>query len=79
MNKKKARKKFKHLTLEERICIETLVRNGYTATAIAKQLNRSVSSITRELKRNRVHGLNITKEHIRYRTIQKAFCSYTNR
>ncbi len=42
----------KHLTIEEREVIAEMIFAGYNNTEIAKQLNRSPSTIGRELKRN---------------------------
>ncbi len=41
-----------HLTIEEREVIAKMIFAGYNNTEIAKQLNRSPSTIGRELKRN---------------------------
>ncbi|CAM3122528.1 helix-turn-helix domain-containing protein [Staphylococcus argensis] len=41
-----------HLTIYERSRIETLRKENYSIKAIAKHLNRSVSTISREIKRN---------------------------
>ena len=45
-------KKYKHITLSERILIETQLHKGLTPSAIAENLGRHRSSITRELARN---------------------------
>jgi len=45
-------KKYNHLTHEDRICIETLLNEQTPITEIAKSLNRSHSTISREIKRN---------------------------
>lgn len=47
-------RKGKHLIYEERIKIETLYKEGLSATAIGKRLNRSKRTIERELKRGMV-------------------------
>jgi len=44
--------KYKHLTIEERYHIQAYKKAGYTQKAIAKELNVSPSTISRELKRN---------------------------
>ena len=41
-----------HLTIYERSSIETLRKENYSMRAIAKHLNRSVSTISREIKRH---------------------------
>ncbi|CAM3018932.1 MULTISPECIES: helix-turn-helix domain-containing protein [Staphylococcus] len=41
-----------HLTIYERSSIETLRKENYCMRAIAKRLSRSVSTISREIKRN---------------------------
>lgn len=45
-------KTFKQLGAQERLRIEVLLQNGFSLSAIARQLNRSVSTISREVKRN---------------------------
>lgn len=45
--------KNKHLTFEERICIEECLDKGLSIHRIANKLNRPDSSIVREVKRNR--------------------------
>ncbi|MDI9493736.1 MAG: helix-turn-helix domain-containing protein [Bacillota bacterium] len=47
-------RKNKHLTFKERVKIELLVDEGKTAYAIAKLPNRSINTITNELKRGTV-------------------------
>src|SRR3972149_577826 len=44
-------KKYSRLTYKERVIIETLLSEEKSRTFIAKQLNRSKSTITRELKK----------------------------
>ncbi len=44
-------KKYKRLTLKERVVIETLLQENKTKSYIAKKLNRSRSTITREIKK----------------------------
>ena len=46
------KKNYNHITLEQRIKIEALLRAGHKASFIAKQLSIHRSSIYRELKRN---------------------------
>lgn len=43
---------YKHLTINERAKIEVLQNQGYSLRKIANILNRSVSTISREIKRN---------------------------
>ena len=43
---------YKHLSLEQRYYIMTAMRNGKTIQKIAEQINRSPSTIYREIKRN---------------------------
>jgi IS30 family transposase len=45
--------KYKHLTEDERYQIDELLREGYSQLAIANRLNRSSSTVSRELKRNK--------------------------
>lgn len=42
---------YNHLTISERVKIETLIHLGWTARAIASHLKRHHSTISRELKR----------------------------
>lgn len=42
-----------HLTITERASIEILRKENYSLRAIAKRLNRLVSTISREIKRNK--------------------------
>lgn len=44
---------YKHLTIEERYQIEDLRREGFSQNEIAKQLCRSRSTLSREMKRNK--------------------------
>lgn len=57
---------YQHLTISERAKIETLLELGYSIRAIAKQLHRNPSTISRELKRH----VNCTAEeaHVRYQS-----------
>lgn len=48
--------KYRHLILEERERLYALKEQGLSLRKIAKQLGRSQSSLTRELKRNRKYG-----------------------
>lgn len=45
---------YKHLTITERCCIYQLKNNGVSVRAIAKALNRSPSTISREINRNKI-------------------------
>ena len=47
---------YKHLTLEEREKLLKYQAKGYSVTAIAKELGRDKSTISRELKRNSTSG-----------------------
>lgn len=46
------KKNYVHITLSERVLIQTQLQQGFTASAIAEGLGRHRSSITRELARN---------------------------
>ena len=46
------REKFTHLSAQERVYIEIRLDDGFKLRAIARSLNRSASTISRELKRN---------------------------
>lgn len=43
---------FTHLTLEDRYTIHALLRNSFSLASIAEQLNRSTSTISREIRRD---------------------------
>ena len=45
-------KKYKHITLNDRVLIQTQLQQGFTPSAIAVSLDRPRSCITRELARN---------------------------
>ena len=44
---------YTHFTLEERICLQELLSKGYSMRKIADILDRNVSSVSREIKRNK--------------------------
>ena len=46
-------KQYSHLSAEERGCIMLRLRDGFSSRAIARELKRSPSSITREISRHR--------------------------
>ena len=54
------KKNYNHITIEQRIKIEALLKAGHKASFIAKQLNIHRSSIYRELKRNKTKTGNYT-------------------
>jgi len=45
-------KNYKHIIYEERIIIETLLQQDYSQTKIAEHLDRSKSTISREIDRH---------------------------
>ena len=49
----------KKLNQEERILIEVRLKDGWSLKDIAKELNRSLSTISREIKRNRMVERNV--------------------
>ena len=49
--------KYQQLTLEERVLISYLVRQDFNLSEIARQVGRHRSTISRELERNRCHGI----------------------
>lgn len=53
----------KHLTLSDRALIERCLVNGYTFAAIARKLNRSPTTISREVKARRVFVNQINSVH----------------
>lgn len=48
---------YKHFSIEERILIEYFLNKKYSLRKIANELKVNVSSISREIKRNKVHGI----------------------
>jgi IS30 family transposase len=56
-------KLFTHLSKEERIKIEVLLNEGLSFSGIAKRLNRSVSTISREVSRNGPKRYGATRAH----------------
>jgi IS30 family transposase len=45
-------KQYKHLSLEDRITIQTQLSMGVKPSEIARELGRPASAVSRELKRN---------------------------
>ena len=45
--------RYKQLSKEERFTIENMINEGYSASAVARTLSRSKSTISREIKRNK--------------------------
>ncbi|QPR67140.1 IS30 family transposase [Lysinibacillus macroides] len=62
---------YTHLTIFERSKIETYVELGYSIRAIAKKMNRSPSTISRELRRH--PDCTIEEAHARYQ-VNKSKC-----
>ena len=54
--------KYHHLSFEERFVIEKLYRAGSAVRRIAEFLNRSVNTISREIKKNSVKGIYIAEK-----------------
>lgn len=48
--------RYRRLTLKERYHIETLIKQGYKQKEIADELETSASTISRELRRNKIRG-----------------------
>ena len=46
-------KQYRHLSSEERACIMLRLRDGFSSRAIARELKRTPSSITREIAKHR--------------------------
>ena len=66
--------KGKHLSFEERVIIQTRIKDGFSLRAIARELGCSPSTISYEVKRGTVslyHGISLSW-HIRLITV-KAF------
>ena len=49
--------KYQQPTLEERVLISHLVKQGLNLSEIARQIGRHRSTISRELRRNRCRGI----------------------
>ncbi len=49
--------KYQQLTLEERLLISHLLKQGFNPSEVARQMDRHRSTITRELARNRCDGI----------------------
>lgn len=47
---------YKHISINERCCIANFLSLGWSLRKIAKHLNRNVSTISREVKRNSTNG-----------------------
>ena len=47
---------YKHITIHERCCIANFLNLGWSLRKIAKHLDRNVSTISREIKRNSYNG-----------------------
>ncbi|WP_369128166.1 helix-turn-helix domain-containing protein, partial [Mycoplasma phocimorsus] len=45
-------KKYRHLTKEERFFIQNSLKNNMSMRSIARQIGKSPSTISREIKRN---------------------------
>ena len=58
--------KYKHLSLEERYSIYSLKIGGFSNRQIAEKINRSPSTISRELRRNKTRVRYSHKKHPRY-------------
>lgn len=54
--------KYQQLSFEERVQIELLKRNGVSIRGIARLLERSPNTISRELKEKQVHGVYLPKK-----------------
>ncbi|OIN84984.1 helix-turn-helix domain-containing protein [Francisella sp. TX07-6608] len=66
-------KKYKHLSYEELVKIETLLSSGYDEKEIAIKLSRNKSCIYRCLKKNSIDGkfiANVAYEKIRERKLK---------
>ena len=50
---------YNHLTIEERCCLREYYLKGYSYRKIAELIGRNVSTVSRELKRNRTHTYDI--------------------
>jgi len=69
------RKRFKHLSHEERGAIEKLLKAGHEIREIAKLLNGNTSTISREVKRGTTQQKKNRPEHIWKRKILSEFSS----
>ncbi|PYF43103.1 IS30 family transposase [Metamycoplasma alkalescens] len=63
--------KYKHLSYDERVIIETLFEQGGTISHIARVLNRSKSTISREIKRNTNYNGIYSHKYSQYKYIAR--------
>lgn len=54
-------KKGKHLSLEERVIIQTRIKDGFSLRAIAREIGCSSSTISYEIKRGTVCFITVNK------------------
>ncbi len=57
--------KYQQLTLEERVLISHLLKQGFNLSEVARQIGRHRSTICRELARNTCHGYDHSYRHSR--------------
>lgn len=50
---------YTHLTIEERCCLREYYLKGYSYRKIAELIGRNVSTVSREINRNRTHMYDI--------------------
>lgn len=68
-----------HLTITERASIEILRKENYSLRAIAKRLNRLVSTISREIKRNKSNNDYVAEiSQTNYETRQRIVVVFLN-
>jgi len=87
--------KFKHFTLSERISIERLLKESFSFKAIAKELNKDCTSISKEIKNhivfkrsgsygrafnNCIHRFTCTKSYLcHYHPCHNRYCRFCSR
>ncbi len=64
---------YKHLTIDERENARVLLEQSFSLRAIARKLNRSPSSISREIKRNCLKNGKYTAHHAQKLYVTKAY------
>ena len=47
---------YKHITINERCCIDNFLDLGWSIRKIAKHLNRNASTISRKIRKNSING-----------------------
>lgn len=89
MSRKQKKRTAKHLTLENRAVIESMLNQGEPVSQIARYLNRPISTISREIQRHKTivprksndcqHFHSCRRKHVCGDSDCKAYCRYCTR